>query len=120
MSSFQLDQATGDLLIVNNSLSLTTGLEAIRQHMQCRFRLFLGEWFLDESLGVPYYQDILVKKPSFNVVQEVLKNTALETVGVIELTQFNFEYDANAREANLDFRCLTEEGFIDFSQIVEI
>lgn len=119
MSSFQLND-DGDLVVTNNSLTLTTGIEAIRQHLQCRFRLFLGEWFLDTSVGVPWFRDVLVKKPSFVVVQEVLKDVILGTPGVLEIITFEFTFDSTDREANLEFKALTEEGIIDFSQIVVV
>ena len=115
MSSFQLNQTTGDLEITNNSLALTTAREAIRQHLQCRFRLFLGEWFLDIDQGVPWFQDVLQKQSSFAVVKEILKTVILDTPGVIEITTFEFEYNGTTREATLTFSCLTEEGEIDFS-----
>lgn len=125
MSSLQLvndavSAFNGDLAVVNNSLVLVDGADAIRQHLQVRFGLFLGEWFLDEELGVPWFRDVLVKNPSFIVVQETLKGVVLDTPGVLELEQFSFEYDNATRVATLDFRCLTTEGFIDFSQEVEV
>ena len=119
MSSFQLDNE-GELQITNNSLTLTEGVEAIRQHLKARFQLFLGEWFLDTDIGVPWFRDILIKKPSFVVVQEILKNTVLDTPGVLELTAFEFDFNSTIREANFEFSCLTDEGPIDFSQIIEI
>lgn len=119
MSSFQLDPLSGDLLITNNSLTLTTGIEAIRQHLQCRFRLFLGEWFLDTSQGVPWYRDILIKRPAFAVVREILKRVILETRGVLEILKFEFDFVGQTREASLTFTALTEEGVIDFTQTVE-
>jgi len=119
MSSFQLDDL-GEILVTNNSLTLTTGVEAIRQHIKTRFQLFLGEWFLDTDLGVPWFRDILIKKPSFVVVQEILKNTILETPGVLEITKFGFAYNSTTREATLEFSCISSEGPIDFSQIIEI
>lgn len=118
MSSFQLD-ADGDLQITKNSLTLTTSAEAIRQHLQIRFQIFLGEWFLDEDVGVPWFRDVLVKGPSFAVVQEVLKKVILETPGVVELQKFDFTFDATTRQASLNFSALTTEGVINFSQIVE-
>lgn len=119
MSSFQLD-TDGDLDVTGNELTLTEEAEAIRQHLQVKFQLFLGEWFLDEDVGVPWFQEILIKQPSFIVVQEILKNVILDTPGVIAITRFQFDFDSSTREASLSFECLTEEGLIDFSQIVEI
>lgn len=119
MSSYLLN-GDGDLDITNNSLSLTHGIDAIRQHLFVKFRLFLGEWFLDTSVGVPWFQEIFVKAPIFTVVHERLKAVILETPGVLSLKKFLFDLDEVSREAALDFSAQTIEGDIDFSQIVEI
>ncbi len=120
MSSFQLvsdatDPYYGDLQLTNNSLTLTDGLEAIRQHLQGRFQLFYGEWFLDIEEGVPWFQDILGSKQSFVVVQEILKGVILDTPGVLQLLTFKFDYVAATREVILEFQALTTDGVIDFT-----
>jgi len=114
MSSFALDD-NNDLLITNNKLTLTTGLEAIRQHMQVKFKIFLGEWFLDVTVGVPWFEDILKKQVSFVVVQEILKDVILSTEGVTELLTFDFDYDLPTRAATLEFKALTDLGIVDFT-----
>ena len=119
MSSFALD-IDGDLELVDNSFRLNSGVEAIAQHLKVKFQLFLGEWFLDTTLGVPYYQDILIKKPSFVVVQEILKNVILETAGVLELESFDINFDSTIRTFSLEFKAQTDDGPIDFSQKVEV
>lgn len=119
MSSFALD-INGDLDTTGNELKLTQGIEAIRQHLQVKFRLFLGEWFLDTTVGVPYYESILVKGPNLVLVSDLLKATILETPGVIELLEFDFDFDEIYREFSLEFRANTVEGIIDFSQGVVI
>lgn len=125
MSSIQLvndgsDPFDGDIQVTDNSLTLTEGVERIRQHLQVRFRLFFGEWFLNTELGVPWFRDVLVKNPAFVVVHEVLKGVVLDTPGVLELERFAFEYDNTIRAMSLDFRCLSTDGFIDFTQPVGI
>lgn len=119
MSSFLLDE-NGDLDTTMNRLSLTTGLEAIRQHLLVKFRLFLGEWFLDQTVGVPYFQDIFVKAPSIAAVSEILKLQILETPGVIELLEFDYDFQETGRTFILKFKALTEEGIIDFSELIGV
>ena len=125
MNSFKLETDTtseffGDFVIENNSLVEIDGLEAIRQHMTIRFQIFFGEWFLDTSIGVPWFRDVLVKNPSFNVVMQVLKDVILDTPGVLQIITFEFDYTEGTREVSLDFQALTTEGVLDFSQIVEL
>lgn len=125
MSCFQLDtdpesEFFGDFYIENNSLVMIDGLPAIRQHMTIRFQIFLGEWFLDVRIGVPWFRDILIKNPSFNVVQEILKDVILNTPGALQIITFDFDYVNNSREVSLEFSALTTDGILDFSQIVEL
>lgn len=119
MSSIQLD-ANGDIVLTGNRMTLTTGKEAIRQHMVVRFYFFFGEWFLDKTLGVPWYQEILVKRNTFVVVADILKGVILATPGVTELLEFSFDYDSVARHFTLEFSCDTVDGVIDFTLAVNV
>ena len=118
MSSLTLDTTTGDLVISGNTFPIIDGADAVAQHLKCRFQLFLGEWFLDTRLGVPYFQEILVKGPSFAAVSEILKKVALETPGVTEVTIFEVDYDGVTRLFSLHISAMTTDGPIDFSQEV--
>jgi hypothetical protein len=117
MSSFVLDDNL-DLKITNGRISMTTGADAIRQHLRTKLGLFLGEWFLDTTIGVPWFRDVLVKNPNIVVIQDMLKDQILSTQGVIEITRFDFDYQSANRFLRVDFTVLTTEGFIDFSQEV--
>lgn len=119
MSSFQLDN-DGDLLVTNNELTLTTGREAIRQHIQTSYRLFFGEWFLDIGIGVPYFETVFQKQANFVAVQQVLKSVVINTPGVIGLLSFLFDYFPTTREADVEFVANTEEGILDFRDFLII
>lgn len=120
MSDLALDQSTGDLLFTNGDLSLNSGLEAIRQCLQSRLSFFLGEWFLDIDLGVPYYQDVLKKNPDPVVLDGVFKQTILGTPGVIGLDEFDMQLDTSARLFTLKFRARTTDGPIDFEEALGV
>ncbi len=115
----KLDESTDDIEIIDNDVSLTTGLDSKRQHLEIRLRTFFTEWFLDTSRGVPYFQDILIKNPNFNAVSAAFKAAILNTSGILELLSFNLEFAA-ARQLDFSFKCRAEEGDIDFSTIIEI
>lgn len=104
----------GDLEIKNGNLQLTSGDDAVRQHLQQRLRTFLGEWFLDLDVGVPYFQDILVKNPNVNQVDGILKQTILTTPGVVELVSFTMNSDPTARTLMVEFEYTSYSGEINF------
>jgi len=113
MSDLRLG-ADGDLEVKNGSLHLTSGDEAVRQHLQQRLRMFLGEWFLDLDRGVPYFQDILVKNPNVNQVDGILKQIILTTPGIVELVSFTMNFDSTARILNVEFEYTSYSGEITF------
>lgn len=117
MSDIRLDEESGDLEIINGDLVITEGSDATRQRLLQALRFFRGEWFLDLSRGVPYYQNILVKNPNPLIIESVLKQTILDVQGVLELTQFDLNYDNSTRKLALDFEVRTSEGLINFSEI---
>ena len=51
--------ANGDLVIESGDLQLSTGVDAINQDIRLTITLFLGEWFRDVDLGLPWEQEIL-------------------------------------------------------------
>lgn len=117
MSDLKMSESTNDLELVNGDLALTANDDAIRQHIVQRLRTFLGEWFLDLSVGVPYFQDVLVKNPNVQVVDGVLKQTILDTPGVIELMTFELDFDAGTRKLKVDCSVRTQNGMIDFKEL---
>lgn len=115
-----LNTATGDLDLSNGDLYLIEGNDAIAQHVSQRFKTFLAEWFLDETVGVPYFDYIFRKNPNPVVIDAVLKRTALESPGVVELTSWELSIDSARRELSLDFDARSEEGFIEFADVIGV
>lgn len=115
MSGILLD-INGDIDITENKLSLTTGLKAIEQRLSQRLRLFLGEWFLDQTRGVPWIQQVFKKNPNPVVVDAVIKREILAEPQVTELQTFSLDLDTATRILTVTFRALTEEGELNFQE----
>lgn len=116
MSDIALALDDADLDIQNGDLYLTTGPDATRQRLQQNLLAYLGEWFLDLSSGVAYYQTILVKNPNAMAVETELRQAILATPGVKELSSFSLSMDTVTRELIVDFDVVDLGGnVIDFS-----
>lgn len=111
-----LDPQTGDLLLESGRLRLATGLDAIAQDVTMRLRFFLGEWFLDTRIGVPYFQEILVKNPNIPRVTQLLRQVVQETPGVTSVDRFDFTLDAQARNASVAFTASTTAGQLTYDR----
>lgn len=109
-----------DLLVVDNDLILTSdaqegGTNNILQDVLQNIRFFLGEWYLDNTLGVPWFQQILVKNPDQANIDTILLNTILNVPGVIGVSQYSFEPNLAKRILTVDFICQTTSGPVQYS-----
>jgi hypothetical protein len=100
----------GDLLRQNGAFVLVSGSEAIVQSVRVRLQFFLGEWFLDESVGVPYYEQILVKNPDLSVIRQIIRKVIVDTVGITELKTLELNLDRGARLLYVSFVAAADTG----------
>lgn len=112
MSQFKLDD-DGDLLIEGNKFVLTqhNSDDEIAQRLMQRLRFFFGEWFLDVSAGVPWFQIIFEKSTSPDIIEGILKETIIGTEGVVTLDRWvPLEYDPKTRLVQVVFDVTTING----------
>lgn len=106
MASFAIDPVTRKLKI---PLELVSGVDEVQQRLRIRYRFFLATWFLDLLLGLPWFQDILIKNPSLPIVGAVLRQVALTCPGVASLSAFELSLDSGTRELTVDLTAVYED-----------
>ena len=112
------DPNYGDLLISNGDLVIVTGLTEIQQNVLQNVRTFLGEWFLDNTVGVPYFQQILVKNPDQGKVDALIQNAILSTPGIVQLLSYASSINTQSRSISIQFKALSTSGVIDYAGLV--
>jgi hypothetical protein len=112
MIDIKLDPTTNDLSYNGHDLELLTDVDALVQSLLIRLRTFYGEWDLNTSIGVRYFEDIMVKNPDLGKVESLLKAEILSTPGVNSLLSFDLIYDAKARTAAITFTCDSTFGVV--------
>jgi len=104
---------TGDLVLEDGDLAVVREGEAVAQHLRTRFRFFLGEWFLDQREGIPYFREILgIKRPNPLVLSSMYRRIALETPGISSVPELSSSFDPTSRTLRLDFSAVLEDGGI--------
>lgn len=105
----KLDPATGDLDITTGALLLVEDdAEGIAQRLQTRLRLYLGEWALDVTQGVPWRESVMVRGQDTAPARAVLTAQILGTPGVIALDALDIAIDGTTRVLTFSFRALAE------------
>jgi hypothetical protein len=96
-------------------LSLVDGLDWIRQKLQIRLQFFYGEWYLDTTQGVKYFDEIFIKNPTLARIQSILRAVITDTPEVNELLEMQCELDNTKRQLSVKFTVNTTLGNITMS-----
>lgn len=110
MIDLQITGISNDLVIQDGDLVLIDGDEQIRQAILQNLQTFAGEWFLNTSIGIPYFQNIFVKNPNLDLIQLIFQNVIMGTPGVAQLNNFTFDYDNATRSLSISFIGVTSNG----------
>lgn len=110
MIDLALDNITHDLIFENFDLQLFDDTNQISQNLGIRLRFLLGEWYLDITQGIPYYQEIFKKNPNQIQIESALKAEILDTDGVLELLKFESLFDRRNRRYSVNFTVRTISG----------
>lgn len=119
LESNAASQNYGDLkLSETGDFILTSGSEAVAQDLMQRLQFFLGEWFLDVTLGIPYFEQIFVKNPNLPNLEALLINQILSTPGVIRLNSFTLDPDFSLRNLKVQFQLLSTSGMVSYEGVL--
>lgn len=98
----------------NGDIARTKGVDAIVQAIRQAVRTFLGEWFLDVTIGIDWFGSILgIKDPDINAIRAQIRAVILSVKGVTNVTAANIELDAASRSFSISY---TATG--DVSQLI--
>ena len=97
----------GDLYIgKEGDIKLT---DSVRQAVRIRLQWFFNEWRFSPQFGVPYYEDILIKKPDIARVRRDFRQAATSVLEVLDIKNMNIETNKAARFARVTFDVVTAE-----------
>lgn len=114
MFDFLLDETTNDLVLTDKDLVFTTTTqEELRQRLSIRLLTYKGEWFLNESYGIPYTQEIIGVTRSKKTVDNILlSNAKLELSTSDSISNFESSYGLDTRKYHMSFDVSTIEGVV--------
>ncbi|MFZ7141547.1 hypothetical protein ACLSY0_00065 [Avibacterium avium] len=101
-----------DLLIKDNKLVLVNGVNQKAQQIKVVLLTFLGEWFLDTTIGLPYFDEILVKNPDSSRIQAIFRKKIMQVSGVQAVERLELNFNRKERTLGVQFSARTSEGII--------
>lgn len=111
------DELTHDVsLTAGGDIAFVVDLEGVAQACRQAMRLQLGEWFLDEQAGLPWFRGadgargILDKNPDLGAVRELVRDALLTVAGVLSVTSIDVSLDKSARALTVTFTVASDLG----------
>ena len=96
----------GDLNITESGdIRLT---ESVRQAVRIRLLWFFAEWRFAPRLGVPYFEDVLVKNPNIARIRAHVRREVLGVREVRDIRNLRVDVDAGSRRAVISFAAVTD------------
>jgi Tol biopolymer transport system component len=111
MKSIAIDPQTGDFIRENGRMRYTdSDLEFMAQVVKHELSLFLGEWFMDTSKGIPYIPKENRKSQHRAVLESALRSKLTKIKGIKKVISFIPEYDKSQRLYTVRFVVQTDQG----------
>ena len=111
MKNLYLDTLNYDLTVQDFNLRFTSDLtEYVSQKIENVLSTFTNEWFLDDTIGIPYYDRILIKQADINDVNNIILTAINGITEIIEVLSFDVSFDSATRTYSMDFKIVASDG----------
>jgi len=83
MNTLLLDRTNWDLCIdASGNIAMAKAPYSLAQDAASAIRLFLGEYWFDTTIGIPYFEQVLGKNPPVNLLKTLIIDAAKTVPGV--------------------------------------
>lgn len=112
MSDLYIDPTSRDLVISDTgAVRLTAGVpEAAAQRIAVSLLMFTGEYFLDLTAGVPYYESVLVHNPDLDLIRTLFRRIVSQDAYVVDVTKCEVSLDTQSRTLSVEINARLREG----------
>ena len=118
INNLALDQTTGDLLESAGQIHQVTELDALAQAIYSDLKTFFAEYWLNKTIGMPYYEVIFVKSIDLSFKNTLMKNERLKKDEVLEILSYTGDFISNTRTFKIVFSAKTTLGTIENQEII--
>lgn len=99
-----------DLFVSSQDLTLTTTDNEVVQDLNIRLQFILNEWFLDNTVGVPYPQIIFEKNTNISIIYSIFRNEIKNTDGVKTLKSLVLTPQPDDKKLLVTFEVIQDSG----------
>lgn len=110
MISTILQSGDGDFVLLNGQLQIERRPYAVAAiKIRNRLRIWLGEWYANRAIGMPYVQKIFAKGVDPAIVRRMFQDAIMSMTPIVkEVTVLNLERDPTTRRYRVYFEALAD------------
>lgn len=108
MSEFSFSLVNDDYQVGEGGrIQLASPIKTVKDRILTRLQTELGEWYLDNRVGVPWYttttqRGILGSKMQSDEISAILRRQILDVDGVVRIETFNINFDNSSRSLSVN------------------
>ena len=99
-------------IIIGRGTTRISGAAQVAQLVKCRLLTIFGEWKLDNSLGLRWFEAIFTKQVRPSDIEAAIANIIRGTAGVQQLISIDIDADYRDRRLGISFTALSDYGNI--------
>ena len=107
-----LNVKSWDVALNGADFILIDDAERISQQIKISLQFWLGEWFLNTTLGIPYRERICIKNPNLQHIRQIFRNAIQNVNGVTAVNALDLTVDASERVLAVTYTAATKSGLI--------
>ena len=111
---------SGELDLTNGKASLVNGADQVVQKLGIKLQIFTGSWFLDLTLGIPYFEQVLRKGVNEGDILQIFNDALRNTRGVASVDELTLTFNTAARTLSVDGRVTFDDSpeSLEFSETI--
>jgi hypothetical protein len=109
MISYALD-SDNDLFLLNGDIAVIIAAPEAGQDIKTKLQTFQGEYFINTTFGVPYYQTIFQKPANIGIFDTAIRSMILSSPEVAKITKYQSAINSFKREYTVTFTVTLLDG----------
>ena len=95
--------STHDIALSSSDIKFAEDSNIVKQRLTIRLQFALGEWFLNNTVGLPFAQFIFLQGSNLADIHSVFRKEIKDTTGVSDITKLELTPAASNKSLQVDF-----------------
>lgn len=96
-----IDSSTNDIAHEGGLISYVNKAEETVQRIRTCLRRIMGEWFLDETAGLPYFSGSMLGSKDIEYVKLIIRQEIAKRTGVKNINEINAILDITTKKVSV-------------------